>query len=328
MNGFTKLFSSIVTSTIWQEDPETKVIWITLLALSDAKGRVDGTIPGIANIANISIQKTEAAIEKFLGPDKYSRSQDNEGRRIKVIEGGWQLLNYRVYRDRGRKTPEYYRAYREKKAKEKERTKEKEVKTNTEEEAEAEAQPKHNHATVAQPVAVSSFIPEKGTIPNKKENPSTKPYIHTGNKEDIKTNRDVGIKADEYSRNKKPHTTTTTDRIVSAWQKLPLPQEKKAVDASCLLAIDRIVSELSADAQEPIHEGMILEAIENYGTALKLPHSQTFKHKIYPFLQRHVKKYVSYNFDIDHHDSRKFKKAGETESATDQVAELKARGEL
>jgi len=126
----------------------------------------------------------------------------------------------------------------------------------------------------------------------------------------------------------KSHSSTSTGRIVSAWQKLPLPPDKKAVDASCLLAIDRILSELSADTQEPIHEGMILEAIENYGKALKLQHSQTFKHKIYPFLQRHVKKYVSYNFDIDHHDGSKFKKAGETESAYQQVEELKRRGDL
>jgi hypothetical protein len=159
MNGFTKLFSSIVTSTIWQEDSDTCKVWITLLALSDSQGRIDGTIPGIANIANVSIELTEIAITKFLSPDKYSRSQEYEGKRIKVIKGGWQLLNYTTYRDRGRKTPEYYRDYRAKRA-EKERNKEKELKEITDTYTEAEAQPKCNRATVAQPIASFTLPPD------------------------------------------------------------------------------------------------------------------------------------------------------------------------
>jgi len=101
---------------------------------------------------------------------------------------------------------------------------------------------------------------------------------------------------------------TTTAAIVSAWKKLPLPPEKKQIAAADLLAIDRAISELHDDLREPIHEGMILEAIQNYDTALSLPHSQTFKHKLYPWLTRHVKKYVTYNFDLEHHDASKFER--------------------
>ena len=263
MAGFTNLFSSIVTSTIWQEDPETKVVWITLLALADAHGRVDGTIPGIANIANVSIGNTSSAISKFLNPDKYSRNQAYEGRRLKEIDGGWQILNYTSYRRK--------------------RDPEKRKKQNREAQARYRNKPK-----------VSQDKPQSAQAEAEAE-ADTNSRRCTGN---VTVN----------GRETKIHSSTSTGRIVSAWQKLPLPPDKKAVDASCLLAIDRILSELSADTQEPIHEGMVLEAIENYGKALKLQHSQTFKHKIYPFLQRHVKKYVSYNFDIDHHDGSKFKK--------------------
>jgi hypothetical protein len=98
MNGFTKLFSSIVTSTIWQEDPETKVVWITLLALADPEGFVDGTVPGIANIARISVKKTRIAINKLESPDPDSRTPDYDGKRIAKVDGGWILLNYAKYR--------------------------------------------------------------------------------------------------------------------------------------------------------------------------------------------------------------------------------------
>lgn len=35
---------------------------------------------------------------KFLSPDKWSRTTDNEGRRIEPIDGGWRLLNHAKYR--------------------------------------------------------------------------------------------------------------------------------------------------------------------------------------------------------------------------------------
>jgi uncharacterized protein YdaU (DUF1376 family) len=103
--------------------------------------------------------------------------------------------------------------------------------------------------------------------------------------------------------------STSAKKIISAWQKLPLPQEKKTINNASILAIERQLSVLSADPIEPLHEGMILEAVENYKKALKLPNSQTYKHTLYNWLFKgHVRKYVSYAFDIDHHDGSKFTK--------------------
>lgn len=98
MAGYTKLFSSIVTSTIWREPKETKVLWITMLALADKEGFVDGTIPGLAAMANLTIEETETALAHLLGPDRYSRTQDFEGRRIEPRDGGWHLINHAKYR--------------------------------------------------------------------------------------------------------------------------------------------------------------------------------------------------------------------------------------
>jgi hypothetical protein len=98
MPNYTKLFNSIVTSTIWTEDDKTRILWITMLALADQNGEVHASIPGLARLAGIDMESTEKAIECFLSPDPYSRTPDNEGRRIAKIDGGWELLNHAKYR--------------------------------------------------------------------------------------------------------------------------------------------------------------------------------------------------------------------------------------
>jgi len=99
MSGYTKLFSSIVHSTIWREDADTKVLWVTMLALADQFGEVMASVPGLADVARINIDKCEEALNKFMSPDTYSRNPENEGRRIRKIPGGWEILNYSLYRE-------------------------------------------------------------------------------------------------------------------------------------------------------------------------------------------------------------------------------------
>ena len=97
--AYTKLFNSIVTSTIWSEDDQTRIVWITMLALADKNGEVQGSVPGLARIAGVSVDACRAAIGKFLSPDPDSRTRDDEGRRIEEIDGGWHLINHRKYRE-------------------------------------------------------------------------------------------------------------------------------------------------------------------------------------------------------------------------------------
>ena len=96
---FTKLFSSITESTVWCEPAHTRLVWITMLAMADRRGRIYASVPGLANRARVSLEDAEAALATFLAPDKYSRTTDNDGRRIKPIQGGWTLLNYAFYRN-------------------------------------------------------------------------------------------------------------------------------------------------------------------------------------------------------------------------------------
>ena len=95
---FTKLFSSITESTIWSEDHPTRLTWITMLAMADRRGRVWASIPGLANRARVTLEEVEAALQKLLSKDKYSRTSEFEGRRIEPIDGGWRLLNHEKYR--------------------------------------------------------------------------------------------------------------------------------------------------------------------------------------------------------------------------------------
>jgi hypothetical protein len=99
MPGYTKLFNRILHSTIWREDDKTRLLWITMLAMANKDGVVECTIPGLADMARISLEDCEAALDRFQKPDKYSWSKEAEGRRITVVEGGWQLINHAKYRD-------------------------------------------------------------------------------------------------------------------------------------------------------------------------------------------------------------------------------------
>lgn len=96
---FTKLFSSITDSTIWSQDNETRLVWITMLAMADQNGYVGASVDGLARRANVSLDATERALAAFLSPDTRSRSQEQEGRRIAVAERGWTLINYRRFRE-------------------------------------------------------------------------------------------------------------------------------------------------------------------------------------------------------------------------------------
>lgn len=111
MNGFTKLFSQIVTSTIWSEPNDCRVLWITMLALKDEANVCAATVPALAKLSNLSVEDCEQYLEKFQKPDKYSRSQEFEGRRIERVDGGWLILNGQKYREmlRGQERREYIR---------------------------------------------------------------------------------------------------------------------------------------------------------------------------------------------------------------------------
>ena len=101
MAGYAKVFSSIVTSSLWCMDHSVLRIWIAMLTTCTSEGVVEGSVPGFASLCRVTVEEMEKAIEVLASPDPHSRTQDFEGRRIQVIPGGWKILNYKSYRDKG-----------------------------------------------------------------------------------------------------------------------------------------------------------------------------------------------------------------------------------
>ena len=118
---YTKLFRSMLLSSIWSQDNATRILWVTLLAEADADGRVYASVPGLASLARLTLEETEAALEKLMSPDPYSKTPDCEGRRVESIDGGFELINHAKYRekmtsdDKKRKAAERAKRYRERK---------------------------------------------------------------------------------------------------------------------------------------------------------------------------------------------------------------------
>ena len=98
MAGYTKLFSSILGSSVWCLSKDTKILWITLLAMADQNGEAEIATPGLARMAGLTIEETERGLVDLSSPDKFSRTKEHEGRRIEEIPGGWRLLNHPKYR--------------------------------------------------------------------------------------------------------------------------------------------------------------------------------------------------------------------------------------
>jgi len=100
MSGYAKLFSSITESSLWSEPKEVRLLFVTMLARADAVGFIEASIPGLARVANLTIEETESALAVLSGPDPYSKNPAHDGRRITKVDGGWCLINHDDYRNR------------------------------------------------------------------------------------------------------------------------------------------------------------------------------------------------------------------------------------
>ena len=97
---YNKLFASILDSSVWLEEPATKVVWVTLIAAMNQDGFAHfSALQNLANRAVLSIEETEKAVKILEAPDPNSADKEFDGRRIERVPGGWMLLNARKYHD-------------------------------------------------------------------------------------------------------------------------------------------------------------------------------------------------------------------------------------
>lgn len=88
-----------------------------MLAKCDSYGLVRASVPAMAHLCMVPIERLEQILAILTSPDPYSRSADDDGRRLNPIDGGWLIVNYVKYRDLLQTKPQSHaerqRKYRE-----------------------------------------------------------------------------------------------------------------------------------------------------------------------------------------------------------------------
>jgi len=112
MAGWIKLDKGIIHSTVWREPDHVRLVWLAMLIMAESDGVVTASLPGLADSARVPIDKCKDALDRLSDPDEYSRTPDNEGRRIKRVDDGWFLFNYDAYRKTDRTATERQRRRR------------------------------------------------------------------------------------------------------------------------------------------------------------------------------------------------------------------------
>lgn len=93
------LWGKILHSSLWvRESKETRLVWITLLAMKDSGGVVQASVVGLADAAKVTAAECREAIRVLMSPDPDDTSKVEEGRRIREVPGGWQIINHDLYR--------------------------------------------------------------------------------------------------------------------------------------------------------------------------------------------------------------------------------------
>ena len=99
---FAKIFTQIFDSSI-AENCRTRHVFEDLLKLADVSGVVDMTPEAIARRTNVPIDEIRSALTELSKPDIRSRSHEEDGRRIVLIDShrdwGWKITNYQHYRE-------------------------------------------------------------------------------------------------------------------------------------------------------------------------------------------------------------------------------------
>jgi len=99
--GFAKLYGDrLAQSSLLDCDVATRWAFFFMLSQADAEGRYRcASVPGLARAAAITIEQAERAVAELEAPDPDSTTKAEDGRRLLRIPGGWQIVNFRRYRE-------------------------------------------------------------------------------------------------------------------------------------------------------------------------------------------------------------------------------------
>lgn len=104
--GYTPVFDSVFHGTLCGKWP-TLPVWLTILPMADRNGHIDMTYQAMSALTGWPIDLLKQAIAELMAPDPESRSDENEGRRLELIDAhrswGWRVVNHGKYREKARK---------------------------------------------------------------------------------------------------------------------------------------------------------------------------------------------------------------------------------
>jgi hypothetical protein len=97
---YAKVFRSMFQGSMYG-NPDGIIAFMVMLVLSDRHGDVDMTPQAISAMTSIPLSTIEAGIEFLSRPDPRSRTPDQDGRRIVLIDShrdwGWHIVNFERY---------------------------------------------------------------------------------------------------------------------------------------------------------------------------------------------------------------------------------------
>lgn len=116
MPSYFPLDREILTSSLWaQGSPAQIKVFLYLLLTADPRtGVVPDSDPAIALRCGLGEDVTNEALEWLSSPDPKSRSETEDGARIKKEDGRWVIVNHSTYSTKDYSTPRV-RRWREKK---------------------------------------------------------------------------------------------------------------------------------------------------------------------------------------------------------------------
>jgi hypothetical protein len=114
---YSPLWGGIVDSSSWGLPDHVCKLWVTLLAIRDWDGNVKRSIYGLWRACQtLSKEQIEEGLSILSSPDPDTYSQEKQGRRIEVVEGGWHVVNHEKYLELARQANKRAKWRREKAA--------------------------------------------------------------------------------------------------------------------------------------------------------------------------------------------------------------------
>lgn len=114
MRGFVMLWQKTLDSSIWRkQSKEARLVWMTMLMMKDSEGMIQASEIGLADRARVSQEECREALRIFLSPDPDDTSGVEDGRKIRKIQEGWQIVNHDLYRFSTEAKREFWRIQKE-----------------------------------------------------------------------------------------------------------------------------------------------------------------------------------------------------------------------